>query len=97
MSEWSLVRSSTCWRPWAGSEANSILLAWHRGVRIAILDDPGYGRLLGTKLVLVLVSVILAAVHGILATRRPRVARPLAVAGVVSSVAIVVFATALVP
>ena len=77
--------------------ATGILLAWHRGVTIAILDDSGYGRLLGTKLVLVLVSVILAAVHGILAPKRPRGARPLAVAGVVSSVAIVVFATALVP
>lgn len=74
-----------------------ILLAWNRGVRIDILDDPGYGRLLGTKLVLVLVSVVLASVHGILATKRPRQARPLAVAGVASSVAIVIFATALVP
>lgn len=76
---------------------SGIALAWHRGVTLASLNDPGYGRLLGTKLVLVLVSVVLAAVHGILATHRPRRARPVAVAGVASSVAIVVFATALVP
>ena len=76
---------------------SGLALAWHRGVTLASLDDPGYGRLLGTKLVLVLGSVVLAAVHGILATHRPRRARPVAVAGVVSSVAIGVFATALVP
>jgi hypothetical protein len=47
--------------------------------------------------VLVVASVALAAVHGMLATKRPGSARPLAIAGLASSVAIVVFATALVP
>lgn len=61
------------------------------------LDDPGYGPLLGIKLVLVLVSVVLAAAHGILASKRPGQGRPLAIAGLASSVGIVVFATALVP
>ena len=56
-----------------------------------------HGRLLGTKLVLVLLSVVLAAVHGIIALRRPRRARPLAIAGLATSIGIVVFATALVP
>ena len=37
------------------------------------------------------------AVHGILATKRPGSARPLAIAGLAASVGIVIFATALVP
>jgi uncharacterized membrane protein len=74
-----------------------IALAWHRGVTFGSFDEPGYGRLLGIKLVLVITSVVMATVHGILATRRPRSARPLAIAGLASSIGIVVFATALVP
>ena len=77
--------------------ATGIALAWHRGVTFGSFDDPGYGRLLGIKLVLVGASVALAAVHGSLAMARPRLARPLAMAGLASSLAIVVFATALVP
>lgn len=77
--------------------ATGIALAWHRGVTFGSFDDPGYGRLLGIKLVLVVVSIALAAVHGTLATARPRLARPLAIAGLASSLAIVVLATALVP
>jgi putative copper export protein len=90
-----------------GAVANGVLLptllvtglalASHRGVTIGSLDDPGYGRLLGTKLVLVLVSVVLAAIHGIVAMSRPGAARLLAVSGLLSSIGIVVFATALVP
>lgn len=74
-----------------------ITLAWHRGVTLGSLDDAGYGRLLGTKLVLVLMSIVLAAVHGMIALRNPRRARPLAIAGLATSIGIVVFATALVP
>jgi hypothetical protein len=74
-----------------------IALAWHRGVTLGSFDDPGYGRLLGIKLVLVVLSVGLAGVHGVLATRSPRRARPLAMAGLGASLGIVVFATALVP
>ncbi|MCA1702978.1 MAG: DUF4149 domain-containing protein [Actinobacteria bacterium] len=74
-----------------------IMLAWHRGVTLASLDDAGYGRLLSIKLVLVVISVGLAASHGVLATRSPRRARPLAIAGLATSLGIVVFATALVP
>jgi hypothetical protein len=40
---------------------------------------------------------VLAAVHGSLATARPRLVRPLALAGLGSSLGIVIFATALVP
>jgi putative copper export protein len=72
-------------------------LAWHRGVRLDTLAEQGYGRLLSIKLSLVVVSIALAAVHGVLATRRPRSARPLGIMGLATSVGIVVFATALVP
>ena len=74
-----------------------IALAWHRGVTLEAFTEPGYGRLLGIKLVFVAGSVVLAATHGVLAARRPTVARPLAIAGLATSVGIVVFATALVP
>jgi uncharacterized membrane protein len=77
--------------------ATGSALAWHRGVTLGSLGEPGYGRLLSTKLVLVLVSVIFAALHGVLARKGPRRARPLALAGLASSIAIVLFATALVP
>ena len=77
--------------------ASGVALAWHRGVTFASLSAPGYGRLLSIKLVLVAASIGLAAVHGIVAARNPQRARPLAITGLASSVAIVVFATALVP
>lgn len=74
-----------------------IALAWHRGVTFGSFGMPGYGRLLGIKLVLVVISVGLAAVHGWLALTRPRSARPLAIAGLGVALGIVLFATALVP
>jgi uncharacterized membrane protein len=77
--------------------ASGLALAAHRGVTLETLGEPGYGRLLGIKLVFVAASVVLAAVHGTLATRRPQIARPLAIAGLAFSLLIVVFATALVP
>ena len=79
------------------SLVTGLALAAHRHLSWGILDDPGYGRLFATKLVLVVASVVIAAVHGILATKRPTSARPLAIAGLAASVGIVVFATALVP
>lgn len=77
--------------------ATGLSLAAHRHLSWGILDDPGYGRLFAIKMVLVVASVVIAAVHGILATTRPGSARPLAIAGLAASVGIVVFATALVP
>lgn len=77
--------------------ASGIALAWHRGVTFGSFDDPGYGRLLGIKLVLVVFSLGLAGLHGAIASRHPTSARPLAIAGLATAVAIVVFATALVP
>jgi len=72
-------------------------LAMHRGVNAETFTRPGYGRLLTIKLILVVVSVGLAAVHGMLASQRPKTARPLGIVGLATSLAIVVFATALVP
>jgi uncharacterized membrane protein len=77
--------------------ATGLALANHRGLSWGTLNQAGYGRLFAIKMVLVLTSVVLAAVHGVLATQRPGSARPLAIAGLASSVGIVVFATALVP
>lgn len=74
-----------------------LALANHRGLSWGTLTELGYGRLFAIKMILVVISVVLAAVHGILATRHPRSARPLAIAGLTSSIAVVVFATALVP
>lgn len=77
--------------------ATGLALAWHRGVTLGSFQQPGYGRLLGIKLVFVAGSVVLAAAHGAVVTARPRWGRPLAMSGLASSLIIVVFATALVP
>lgn len=74
-----------------------VALASHRYVRWGDLLDTGYGRLLAFKLVFVAISIGIASVHGVLARNRPSSARPIAIAGLVSSLAIIVFATALVP
>jgi len=74
-----------------------VALARHRGVTVEALGEPGYGRLLSIKLGLVVLSIALAGVHGLLATKNPRGSRILGIAGMVSSVGIVLFATALVP
>lgn len=74
-----------------------VAMALERGVDAEMLTRPGYGRLLSIKLIFVFVSIVLAAVHGILATRHPRSARPLAITGLGTSLITVVFATALVP
>lgn len=74
-----------------------VALAGHRGVSWGTLGEAGYGRLLAIKLVLVVMSVGLAAGHGLLAARRPSAARALARSGLASSLGIVLFATALVP
>lgn len=77
--------------------ASGTAMAWHRGVSVESLTGPGYGRLLGLKLLVVTASIVLAVVHGRMATARPKLARPLALAGLGAALTIVVFATALVP
>ncbi len=74
-----------------------ISMAVHRGVTWSTFGEPGYGRLLGIKLVLVVASFGLAAVHGIIAARRPTSARFASIGGLAASVGVVVYATALVP
>lgn len=76
---------------------SGLALANHRGLSWDTLTQDGYGRLFAIKMVFVVLSVSIAAVHGVLATKHPTSARPLAIAGLASSLAIVVYATALVP
>lgn len=78
--------------------ATGLALAWHRGVQLASLGRPGYGTILGTKIVLAFVSFGLAAVHGVAAGRSsPGVARVVGIAGALVSLVVVLLATALVP
>jgi putative copper export protein len=74
-----------------------LALAAHRHVEWSTLSEGGYGRLLSIKLALVVVSITLAGLHGVLASRRAGGARAVAIVSLASSVGIVVFATALVP
>lgn len=77
--------------------ATGLAMLYHRGVTLDTFGEPGYGRLLTIKLSLVVVAIVLSAVHGVIAARSPKSARPLAITGLGTSLAIVVFATALVP
>lgn len=73
-----------------------IALAWHKGVTIQSLADPGYGRTLAAKLVAFALVMVAAGVHGwAMGTKRQKLARALAVASLVGSLAIVLLATAL--
>ena len=76
--------------------ATGVALALHRRIDFTDLGASTYGRLFATKLTLVTASIGLAAAHGITVRRSPRRSRPLAVAGLIASVSIVLFATALV-
>ncbi len=78
--------------------ATGIALAAHRGVTVADLAQPGYGRTLGEKLALFAGVLVLSGVHGVAVRRtRDRLARVLAVATLLGSVGVVLLATALVP
>jgi uncharacterized membrane protein len=73
-----------------------ILLACHKGVTFASLADPGYGRTLAAKLVAFALVMAAAGAHGwATGTRRQTLARSLAIATLVGSLAIVLLATAL--
>ena len=72
-------------------------LAYHHGVDRGFFSVESYTNLLTIKLSLVVVSIVLAVAHGVLATRHPKSARPMAIAGLTSSLGIVLFATALIP
>lgn len=73
-----------------------ILLAWHKGVTLGSLGDPGYGRTLAAKLVAFALVMVAAGGHGwAMGTARQGFARALAIATLVGSLAIVLLATAL--
>lgn len=78
--------------------ATGIALAWHRGVTFDSFSFPGYGRTLGIKIGLAVVSVAAAALHGVLSVQGRRgPARVVATAGLGVSLAVVLLATSLVP
>lgn len=78
--------------------ATGLALAWHRGVVLDSFSSPGYGLALGVKLVLVAAAVVAAAGHGMAAARRlSGWQRPLALASLGLSLAVVLAAVSLVP
>jgi uncharacterized membrane protein len=78
--------------------ATGIALAAHRGVTVADLAEPGYGRTLGEKLVLFAVVLGISGIHGVAVGRgQDRLARVLGIATLLGSVGVVLLATALVP
>jgi len=73
-----------------------IVLAWHKGVTLPALAEPGYGRTLAAKLVAFALVMVAAGGHGwAMGTTRKALARSLAIATLVGSLAIVLLATAL--
>lgn len=72
-----------------------IALAWGAGVTWASLLEPGYGRVLAAKLVLFCVVMVAATLHGATTRTRPRLARTMAMASLVTSVGVVLLATLL--
>ena len=78
--------------------ATGIALVAHRGVTVADLAEPGYGRTLGEKLVLFAVVLGISGIHGVAVGRgQDRLARVLGIATLLGSVGVVLLATALVP
>ena len=76
--------------------STGLALAWHKGVTVASLADPGYGRTLGAKLVAFALVMLAAGGHGwAMANGRQVLARALAIGSLVGSLAIVLLATAL--
>lgn len=73
-----------------------VLLAAHKGVTIASLAEPGYGRMLAGKLTAFVLVMLAAALHGwATGAGRRTLARALAVSTLVGSVGVVLLATAL--
>lgn len=73
-----------------------VALAWHKGVTIASLAEPGYGRTLAGKLVAFVLVMLAAGLHGWAnGAGRRRLARSLAVSSLIGSFVIVLLATAL--
>ena len=76
--------------------ATGLALAWHKGVTLASLAQPGYGRTLAGKLLAFALVMLAAGLHGWAnAAGRARLARALALASLVGSFVVVLLATAL--
>ncbi len=76
--------------------ATGTALAWHKGVTMASLAQPGYGRTLTGKLVAFVLVMLAAGLHGWAnSAGRKALARALAVSSLVGSLAVVLLATAL--
>ena len=72
------------------------LLAWREGVTFASLTHPGYGRTLLAKLTVFALVLVATGVHGwAQGTGKAAVARAFAVATLLGSIVVVLFATAL--
>jgi uncharacterized membrane protein len=73
-----------------------VALAAHRGVTVGSLAEPGYGRTLAAKLILVVVAMVAAAGHGIASAKGEHaLARVLTLCSLVCSLGVVLLATAL--
>lgn len=75
-----------------------VALAWHKGVTIASLAEPGYGRTLAGKLVAFVLVMLAAGLHGWAKAAGPGragLARALAISSLIGSFVIVLLATAL--
>lgn len=73
-----------------------LLLAYHHGVTVMSLSQPGYGRTLLAKLIVVTLVLTASGVHGWAhGTNRAGTARTFAIGSLVGSVVIVLLATAL--
>jgi uncharacterized membrane protein len=76
--------------------ATGIALARHKGVTVASLAEPGYGRMLAGKLVAFALVMLAAGLHGwAIAGGHKTLARSLAVASLAGSFVVVLLATAL--
>lgn len=76
--------------------ATGAALAWHKGVTVASLAEPGYGRMLAGKLVAFVLVMLAAGLHGWAnGVGRRTLARSLAVSSLAGSFVIVLLATAL--
>jgi uncharacterized membrane protein len=76
--------------------ATGTALAWHKGVTMASLAQPGYGRTLAGKLVAFVLVMLAAGLHGWAnSAGRKALARALAVSSLVGSLVVVLLATAL--
>ncbi|WIX98046.1 hypothetical protein QRX60_28675 [Amycolatopsis mongoliensis] len=74
-----------------------ILLAGRHGVTWASLLQPGYGRMLATKLLLFAVVMAAASVHGVAQAKgQPGTARAASITALIGSLGVVLLATGLV-